>query len=77
MTKPANPYTYPGHTYEANGHATYQKGMTLRDYFAGQGMIGFLAGKHYTSGNLSLGEIPKAAYEMADAMLAEREKSKQ
>jgi hypothetical protein len=76
MTKPANPYAYPGHTYEANGHAVYQEGMTLRDHFAGQALSGLLAGqaREISIGNLN--EIPMEAYLIADAMLAEREKSK-
>jgi len=45
-------------------------GMTLRDYFAGQAMQGFLAtGKsHYLDEHIALD-----AYNLADAMLKQRE----
>lgn len=40
------------------------EGMTLRDYFAGQALVGFMVGTN---------EPAKVAYEIADAMLAARE----
>ena len=40
---------------------------TLRDHFAGMAMQGLIAHK------LELDSLPKAAYQIADAMLAERE----
>jgi hypothetical protein len=43
-------------------------GMTLRDYFAGQYI------SHDGSSRYSPNEFAKAAYALADAMLAEREK---
>lgn len=56
--------------------ATEQGGMTLRDYFAGKALMGAIEA---TSGAPSLGlpraeVIAKLAYELADAMLAERKK---
>ena len=45
------------------------EGMTLRDYFAGQALLGFVQGGVYASENCA-----KVAYMLADAMLAEREK---
>ena len=44
-------------------------GISLRDYFAGCAITGFLASYHKQPGAVSL------AYEVADAMLEEREKS--
>ena len=44
-------------------------GVSLRDYFAGCAITGFLARYHKQPGAVSL------AYEVADAMLEEREKS--
>jgi hypothetical protein len=44
-----------------------QKGMTLRDYFAGQAMQGLIA--RYSSPET----IANVAYHMADAMLKARE----
>ena len=48
-------------------------GMSLRDYFAGQALAGLLAfpGKDFPSSVIALG-----AYDVADAMLAEREKER-
>jgi hypothetical protein len=43
-----------------------QKGMTLRDYFAGQALVAFLG--HDPNWNAEM------AYRAADAMIAEREK---
>ena len=53
----------------------YESGMTLRDYFAGQVLAGLMA-----DANVNLNEtenvkvIAASCYEIADAMLAEREK---
>lgn len=48
-------------------------GMTLRDWFAGQAMQGICA--HVDSWGLSVPGIADQAYEIADAMLAERAKA--
>lgn len=56
---------------------TVQEGMSLRDYFAAKAMQGLLAGLY--AGNNAGWTVEgncKAAYEYADAMLAEREKTK-
>lgn len=47
-------------------------GMTLRDYFAGQALAGFCA-TGLKAGNGPAG-FASTAYEMADAMLRERDK---
>lgn len=50
-------------------------GMTLRDYFAGQAMTGLLAA--YSGQDTPLPAVRMAAaysYDLADAMLTEREK---
>jgi hypothetical protein len=49
------------------------EGLTLRDYFAAQALIGQLSFKRSTVGS----ETAWAAYKMADAMLARREKDGQ
>ena len=49
------------------------KGMTLRDYFAGQALAGIMAG-NYTSNSLEW--VQREAYALADAMLAAREGAK-
>ena len=47
-------------------------GMTLRDYFAGQALIGIYAGKAWN--DIVLHDNPEAwAYRIADAMIKERE----
>jgi hypothetical protein len=48
-------------------------GMTLRDWFAGQALVGILAGKYPVAEyNPDPETIAKDAYKMADAMLAQR-----
>jgi hypothetical protein len=62
-------------------HSTMQpletQGMTLRDYFAGQALAGILANSWVAE---RFGAPPSSrahdAYEFADAMLAEQEKTK-
>jgi hypothetical protein len=56
-------------------------GMTLRDYFAAKAMVGLLSEPQPEDGEPELGEgreyaakAAKAAYRIADAMLAERSK---
>jgi hypothetical protein len=52
----------------------YYDGMTLRDYFAGQALIGlFAGGKHFM---FTSGDAAKRAYDMANAMLEARGQSK-
>lgn len=46
-------------------------GMSLRDYFAGQALTGLLAGDRE-----SFSSLPARAYQIADAMLAERMREK-
>ena len=48
----------------------YTSGMTLRDYFAGQALAGWVTG----SGNNDEDYVAQVCYEYADAMLKEREK---
>jgi hypothetical protein len=49
----------------------YETGMTLRDYFANSAMQELI--KYYYSTNKFLETIPKHAYEIADAMLKQRQ----
>ena len=63
------------------GEASFEQGMSLRDWFAGHALTGLTAhGPHPDLSRLSEGELTaafaKAAYGMADAMLVEREKEK-
>jgi len=47
------------------------EGMTLRDYFAGQAMVGYLSGPWATSNKT---EIVEESYKIADLMMEAREK---
>jgi len=53
------------------------KGMTLRDWFAGQALVGLCAGDNvYIPKGCQWGEtMAKTAYEFADAMMEARKKS--
>lgn len=58
----------PGSSYQ--GHAECD-GMTLRDYFAAKAMQGAMANPEFKE---TAGARSEWAYEVADAMLKEREK---
>ena len=47
-------------------------GMTLRDYFAGQALIGYMSSKTYRIFDLE--QDPEILFKIADAILKEREK---
>jgi len=47
------------------------QGMSLRDYFAGQVLVGYIAGTELLPDEETIARI---SYKMADAMLKEREK---
>lgn len=48
-------------------------GMSLRDYFAGNALIGLCANDRWNATN-QVESVVRSAYELADAMLAERAK---
>jgi len=48
--------------------------VSLRDYFAGQAMIGMLAARNGFLVDCGIQNVPGWAYQLADAMLAERGK---
>ena len=56
---------------DSNGMANFQ-GMTLRDYFAAKAMQGLMSARNPILTKIA--DIAEGAYEMADAMLAERSK---
>ncbi len=68
---PDDPPAFPGPETDEY-HQT--AGMTLRDYFAGQALSSF--GPNMSNDEIMLGNRAYSAYAMADAMLAEREKTK-
>jgi hypothetical protein len=57
---------------DSNGMANFQ-GMTLRDYFAAKAMQGLMSARNPILTKIA--DIAEGAYEMADAMLAERSKT--
>ena len=62
---------------EIHGPARIDSGMSLRDYFAAKAMQGMLAGILADGSSITSEGFQKCAaatFEMADAMLAEREK---
>ena len=61
-----------GETQNNEWNQTYQPGMTLRDYFAGQALAGAIANHQYDFGYTDPQEMATCYYEIADAMLAER-----
>jgi hypothetical protein len=66
---------YPSQALGADGAPARMlcEGMTLRDYFAGQALVGILAGNVWNE--YAIPDCPEAeAYRMADAMLQERDK---
>ncbi len=59
------------HTVEEDGCLTqYHSGMTLRDWFAGQAMIGLVPDIAEEADAINIG---RAAYSIADAMMAARD----
>jgi hypothetical protein len=62
MNEPAFPCKY--------GPETGFQGMTLRDYFAASLLAGMVAGDR----SYNLEGVAREAYELADAMLKERDK---
>jgi len=67
---PAFPHTHESwHTYP-KGKAQPPPGMTLRDWFAGQALIGLVS-----DGNTNF-SVSKEAYRLADAMIVARKEAK-
>ena len=50
-------------------------GITVRDFFAGQALLGIIANDEIIDANFNSKEIAEAAYDMADVMLASRDAS--
>jgi hypothetical protein len=69
MRRPA--FAFPD-TQPLNEYAEH--GMTLRDYFAGQALVGLLSGRR-ADVTFTNKDAAKSAYCMAEAMLDAREKN--
>jgi len=48
-----------------------QKGMSLRDWFAGKALLGIIAGRQHEISTMTNATLAKYAYELADAMLTQ------
>jgi len=57
------------HKHPTTGNTTMSDGMDLRDWFAGQALLGLLA----SDVNSSLEVFVKQSYRVADAMIKQRE----
>ncbi len=73
-----NPLAFP--LLYGNGDLAHNNGMTLRDWFAGQALPAIIAatsaGQHHLQGVGTVTDmLAQEAYRLANAMLAEREKS--
>lgn len=71
MSASNNAYEFPA----TDGTPFYAEGMTLRDYFAGQALVG--VGQEYLHrngfhGDTMFANLATHAYRIADAMLAAR-----
>ena len=73
--KPQNPFAFPQ---DANACLDEYKGMTIRDYFAAKAMQGIISVYDRRAGFKTMEkesiDLAKTSYEIADAMLKEREK---
>lgn len=68
---PAFPFVY-----RAGDSLEVYPGMTLRDYFAAQALAGMLSSFMAREDGWGTTEVVGLAYDIADAMLAEREKAR-
>ena len=77
--KPTSERHFPDGEVDINSYDFAERGMSLRDWFAGQALNGWLAsfppGNKVYTGDRDCGEaVAELAYYFADAMLTEREK---
>lgn len=79
--KPENPPAFP-RAAQIEPLIYGQSGMTLRDWFAGQALMGFVANQsamlevikaHNEDGVIARGWVAHTMYQFADAMLAARQ----
>lgn len=55
------------------GQSVFAHGMSIRDWFAGQALVGWMA-SFDPDDAVKASDCAELAYELADAMLAERDK---
>lgn len=74
VNPPAFPFSWQWDLPDGEHMWRNHDGMSLRDWFAGQALAGAMANHgSYGAGN-GPGDIAVRAYEIADAMIAERQK---
>ena len=70
-------FPLPASTMPNGGHQWHEYGMTLRDWFAGQALQGYLAGRNNNlsenPSNFTAQKACRDCYAYADAMIAARE----
>ena len=74
MSKPDGGPAFSGEPYRDSygNHRGHQRGMSLRDYFAGQALKTFASPGYGIVSHLGKEGVAKRAYEIADAMLEAR-----
>lgn len=73
--RPASEDTSGGTLCDGNSIMDAQRGMSLRDYFAGQALVGIMSDPGMRPCNESeFGHMAMRLYQVADAMLVERAK---
>lgn len=79
MNAPENPPAFPQQCADALDVGMVHEGMTLRDWFAGQALAGYIA--HLGGQGIHVGsytdECATEAFMLADAMLAARSKGEE
>lgn len=70
-----NEPAFPCKQYDENGESELKSGISIRDYFAAKAMEVFISQKTAFQYEDQL-VIARCSYQMADAMLTEREKEK-
>lgn len=68
---PPNPASHVGSGVMTGYAVTY--GMSLRDYFAAQALVGLIASNDEGAGD-RIEEVPSYAYQIADAMIEARKR---
>ena len=71
---PAFPVPPNSEEQKERGYWEYPQGMSLRDYFAGQALSGWLASFAGMDSKIKPEEVAKESFQFADAMIAERYK---
>lgn len=69
-------HAFPNVYHLRTGEEISPPGMTLRDYFAGRALTGLFAFDSFGQKLSAPETFARYAYQMADAMLAERDKEK-